>query len=74
MINKFIKSVTELKNVDLSAHQMLRILSSNKPFCVIVYSPSNYGFVHLVSDPEKLIRDKYRDEPIWNVHIYDLNN
>jgi hypothetical protein len=74
MMNNYIRSVSDLKNVDLSAHQMLRILSSSKPFCVIVFSPSNYGFIHLTSNPEKIIRDHYKDEPAYNVFIYDLNN
>ena len=74
MMNNYIRSVSDLKNVDLSAHQILRILSSSKPFCVIVFSPNDYGFVHLTSNPEKLIRDHYKDEPAHNVFIYDLNN
>lgn len=73
-MNSIIKSISELSNVDLSAHQILRILSSSKPFCVIVFSPSNYGFIHLVSDPQKLIRERYKDLSPWDVHIYDLNN
>ena len=74
MIDNYIRSVSDLKKVDLSAHQILRILSSSKPFCVIVCSPSNYGFIHLTSNPDKLIRDHYKDEPAHNVFIYDLNN
>lgn len=73
-MNSIIRSISELANVDLTAHQILRILSSSKPFCVIVFSPSNYGFIHLVSDPQKLIRERYKDLSPWDVHIYDLNN
>lgn len=69
MIHNIYRSISELATVDLTKHQQLRILSSSKPFCVIVDD-----FVHLVSDPEKLIRERYRDRGAWEVYIYDLNN
>jgi hypothetical protein len=70
MIHSYIQSVSELKNVELTAHQILRILNSPKPFCVIVGGLN----IHLVEDPQKLIRERYKDEPVSNVAIYDLNN
>lgn len=69
MNNSIIRSISELANVDLTRHQQLRILSSSKPFCVIVD-----GFIHLHSDPRKLIRERYKDREAWEVHIYDLNS
>lgn len=69
MNNSIIRSISELANVDLTAHQALRILSSSKPFCVIVD-----GFIHLVTDPNKLIRERYRDRGLYEIAIYDLNN
>ena len=69
MKRNIIRSISELATVDLTAHQSLRILSSSKPFCVIVD-----GFIHLVSDPEKLVRERYKDRSTWEVYIYDLNN
>lgn len=69
MCNNIIRSISDLAKVELTAHQSLRILSSTKPFCVIVD-----GFIHLVSDPEKLIRERYKDRSSWDVYIYDLNN
>jgi len=70
MISNYIQSVSELRKVDLTAGQILRILNSPKPFCVIVGGLN----VHLVEDPKKLIRERYKDEPATNVAIFDLNN
>jgi hypothetical protein len=63
-----IHSISELNKADLTAHQMLRILASTKPFCVIVGGLN----IHLVEDPAKLIRERYKDEPAYNVAIYSL--
>jgi len=63
-----IQSISELNKLDLTAHQMLRILASTKPFCVIVGGLN----IHLVEDPAKLIRERYKDEPAYNVAIYSL--
>jgi hypothetical protein len=67
-ISRYFAPLSELANEDITGRQLWRIMLSQKEFCIICGNK-----VHLVSDPDDVIRKRYRDEPAYNIKVYCLH-